>query len=70
MLLYHTYMVSNIVGSPHGTGCGETRGLAQWNSCADTEYERVLGILSYPTPFNYRYPGGVPSVLFTGDRGV
>ena len=46
-------MVSNIVGSPHGIGCGETRGetrgLAQWNNCADTEYGRVL---------EYIVPGG------------
>jgi hypothetical protein len=30
--LYHTYMISNIALNPHGTGCGETRRAAQWNS--------------------------------------
>ena len=32
LLLYHTYMVSNIANKSHGTGCGETRRAAQWNS--------------------------------------
>jgi hypothetical protein len=31
-LLYHTNMVANIACNPHGTGCGETRRAAQWNS--------------------------------------
>ena len=30
--LYHTYMVSNIANTSHGTGCGKTRRVAQWNS--------------------------------------
>jgi hypothetical protein len=32
LLPYHTYMVSNIALNSHGTGCGETRRAAQWNS--------------------------------------